>query len=464
MDNCGSLIWYGTCVLLLAGGLIVIPYLRGKADLISAWSILLLGIGIFLGLGCFEAATIPLRTMGLEWFAPSPQEVAWFIAANTLFLITLLATYYYDPISRAVAARCLNNWPPMSTSVLLFVVILCFVLAMALMSTSLLSILFVGQVVVNVSHKAMVFTSLFSLVLWYRNRLNPVWLALFVAVFCSMCIMGILAGHGRRMLLSVLMVPVVVVYYYHVRRWRPTRGMLAVAVGALALFALELMYDSMRHFDWQQKQERTAASVVQQIRNIGSSNWMEKFARNRLFHFSQQTVHYSLVADHFVRSGALQPKLFNTFKFFLAYPIPRAIWPEKPQVLGVIIVRDFAGVGKNWGPGIAGQSAYEGGLIVAVMFGYLGAFGARLFVDPLQRQPTNPFLLAMLASAGPHILGWPRGDLSNFTIDIAECVFFTIALGILCRILFGTDKTKARNSMYTPPNTYDSLVPGRSPG
>jgi hypothetical protein len=125
-----------------------------------------------------------------------------------------------------------------------------------------------------------------------------------------------------------------------------------------------------------------------------------------------------------------------------AYPIPRKIWPNKPQVLGVDIVHQAVDPrsGTNWGCGISGQVVYEGGLIVAALYAYLVVFMVRLFDDPLQRQPTNPFLVAMLASAGTHLLGWARGDLAIMTLNCIECFFFAWALAIMARILFGTQR------------------------
>jgi hypothetical protein len=66
------------------------------------------------------------------------------------------------------------------------------------------------------------------------------------------------------------------------------------------------------------------------------------------------------------------------------------------------------------------------------------------------RQPTNPFLIAMLSAAAMHIVAWPRGDLAVMTFEVAECFFFTIALSWTGRFLFGTDKSWILNRMPIP--------------
>jgi hypothetical protein len=462
MENCEGLAWYGAFVLLLAGAFVVIPYYRRKAELISGWSFFLAGVGIFVGIGCFEAATTPMRFPGLDWFKPTKAEVNRFLALTTVFLIALVASYYYDPISRRVAARTFNKWPPLTTPMMLFVIAGSLVLVAASQVNALLHIPFVGQVLMNVSHKAFIFATMFSCVLWYRNRMNFTWLGLFVVVFLTSCVLAMVAGAGRRLLLCVLMVPVIVVYYYHARHWRPTKSMVVIAAGMLLLFVLELMYSSFRHFDRRgAKLDRTAANVVQQVKDIGSRNWYERFAREKLWHFSQQVVHYAMITDRFISRGSLQTKPLNTFKFFLVYPVPRYYYPDKPIPLGRHITRTFLGRSTSWGTGVAGQSRYEGGLIVAAMFGYFAAFGIRFFVDPLQRQPTNPFLLAMLAAGSLQLLAWPRGDLGVMTFETVESIFYTLALAIACRVVFGTAPTQHAAQQVPARYSYMYRVPAR---
>jgi hypothetical protein len=204
------------------------------------------------------------------------------------------------------------------------------------------------------------------------------------------------------------------------------------------------MYSSIRHFDMVRGSEgRTASGLLRQLENLGSVSWADSFLKDQLHFFSQQSVHYSLLTQHYVNTGELQPKLLNTVQFALAYPIPRSIWPGKPAALGIVIVTDavrYQGY-TNWGCGIAGQAAYEGGLPVAALYGYLAAFVLGLFDTALKRQPTNPFLIAMLAAASAHLLAWPRGDLGIMTNETLECFLFAIVLGVVGRFIYGVDRS-----------------------
>jgi len=49
----------------------------------------------------------------------------------------------------------------------------------------------------------------------------------------------------------------------------------------------------------------------------------------------------------------------NSLRFLISYPIPRKIWPNKPQPLGITVVRASHIPGTNWGVGFAGQAVYE---------------------------------------------------------------------------------------------------------
>ena len=59
----------------------------------------------------------------------------------------------------------------------------------------------------------------------------------------------------------------------------------------------------------------------------------------------------------------------------------------------------------------------------------------------MRRQPTNPFLIAMLTAASAQILAWPRGDLGIMTNETLESILFALMLGISGRFLFGVDRS-----------------------
>jgi hypothetical protein len=447
------------------GGLAIVPYLRGKTQLVSGWNLLLAGVALFVGIGAIEAYASPMRFTGVQWFEPTRAEVFRWFAASTVFIVALLLSHRYDPISRRLAARSFNKWPPISTGLLLFVVFFCLTTALAARISLFTQIVLIGPIIVNVSHKCLVFACVFSFVLWYRNRLNLLWLCLFIGVLLSTAFLAMLASGGRRLVLSIFLAPVLVFYFAQARHWRPTKAIGVVAIGMAGVFCMSLIYSTVRHFDRRgenlNQRNRTASGALEAVKNIGGWGWLEHFTNDALWSLSQHTVHYGMLTDYYVSHGQLEAKPLNTFEFLIVYPIPRSLWKNKPESLGRVITHHVLGRTTTWGTGVAGHSAYEGGIIIAAMFGYFAAFGIRFFDDPLARQPDNPFLIAMLAAAGMHIIAWPRGDLAVMTFEVAECFFFTIALSWLGRFLFGTDKSWIRNRMAIPPGRVVYQAPAR---
>lgn len=466
MENCEPLVWYGILVIIVTGCFIIIPFLRKKTDLISAWHLLLLGIAIYLGLGSIDAAISPITFPGTEWFQPSKEEVNWFLAASTIFLVSLFLFYYFDPFSKALAKRCLNKWPPITTPVILYVLVAC--VLVAVLAPIAANVVFINKILLNLDHKAIVFSCVFSFFLWYRNPRNPFWLGLFVGVFLLSSLLAVLAGGGRRIVLAVILGPVLVVYFLRIRHWRPTRAMVVVGVAATALLIVGTIYASIRHFDRTGgRRERSAEHLFETLKAVSEQNWLQRINPQELLTYVtkrvvQENVHYALLADHFVRTGEMEQQPLNTFVFLLVYPIPRTIWPEKPRSLSYIIVRDIVKTRKTeWGCGISGHATFEGGLWVAPLLAYLAVLGVRAIDDPLQRQPTNPFLIALFVTASTHVLGWPRGDVGVFGTEIAECFVFAIGLGVGGRLLFGTARNWQPQRRTAPMEPFGLQSPAR---
>ncbi len=103
MENSGPLVWFGLTVMLVCGLFTVVPYLRGKTDLLTGWNVLLMGMGMWTGFGCLEVRYGLWSWENLQWFQPTWQEVQWYMVVTTVFLASLLACYYYNPIGKALA-------------------------------------------------------------------------------------------------------------------------------------------------------------------------------------------------------------------------------------------------------------------------------------------------------------------------------------------------------------------------
>jgi hypothetical protein len=450
MQNCEPLLWFGAIVIIVTGSLVLIPNLMGKTGLMSGWNILLVGLAIYLGLGSFEAATTPMQYYGLEWFEPQVAEVTWFLWAAFVFLAVLIITYYYNPVAR-YTAKAFNKWPPLTTPMYLFVIACCGVVVAAVPLAG--GVAFFSNVAIQVSHKALIFATVFMFLLWLRDRTNFLWLVLFLMTFFAAVVLAMYFATGRRLLLSVFLAPVACIYMHYVRMWRPSRAMVVIGVAAFGLLVVGFMYNSFRRFNkGDPSQERSIANLIDEASRVNEHDWWGEFSSDVLRKMAQSNVKYSLFTQRMVDTGQLEPKPLNTLAFLVSYPIPREFWPEKPTVLAVTIVHDVLGRTRtNWGAGVVAHPAYEGGILVGALYAFLIAIAIRFLDDPLKRQPTNPFLIATFASAAPHILAFPRGDFGTMAIETIECFLFAGLLLIGARILFGTDRSSASAYRYAPP-------------
>jgi hypothetical protein len=162
-----------------------------------------------------------------------------------------------------------------------------------------------------------------------------------------------------------------------------------------------------------------------------------------------------MLLRHMVERGGTEPAPANTLAFLISYPVPRRLWAEKPATVGfqypdIVKLPDRT----NFGVGISGHGAYEGGLPIMVLYGFLVAIGIRFLDAPLLRQPDNPFLIAIQAAALPHILAFARGDFGIMTIETLICFIFIVPLGIGGRILFGTARRPSPAPRYSLPAGY----------
>jgi hypothetical protein len=444
MANSDVLVPFGIAIIVVVGAFMLIPFLRRKADLITGWNSLLLGVILFAGLGSIEVKyTSGLPWEHLNWFQPTAKEVQWYMLATSAFIATLLAAYYLNGPAKRFAQRRFQKWPEVNVPVTLFVLGCC--LTFILISFVAGRITFIGPASFKLGHKSAVCACVFSFMLWYRNRINMAWLILFVCVLLIAVLYSMLVSPGRRLLLSILLGPVLCVYWTQVRHWKPTKILFTMGVATCMLLAVSVVYSKIRWYSMTTVESRSVKGVVQQLRDLQTKgDVFSVFLRGRIEYFGQANGLFALLTQRYVSQGALAPVPLNSLRFLASYAIPRNVWPKKPEVIGRVVVRDVARVsGTNWGLGIAGQGAYEGGVPALALYAVLLAFFVRIIDEPLRLQPTNPFLITMHAAALPHIIAIPRGDMAIMFAEAAECILFAFFMGILCRAIFGSQRSQS---------------------
>ena len=451
MQNSGPLVVLGIAILVLTAIVIVVPYMRGKSDILTAWNIVLLGGAMFMGVGPLAVAYGDFHWPELQWFQPTRSEVRKYVIGAIVFYVTLFFSYFILSWPKKISARFLNTWPPISLPLLFCSLVLFGVIAVVASFAG--GVAFIGPLFFNISHKALLFAVVFSFCHWYQNKRQLAMLFLFLAVFVLSALDSMVVFHGRRLLLSVVAAPLICMYWLHWRYLSPSKNIIRLGIATALAFSAAVIYSAFRHFDMPKDSVggRTFATTVQALENVQLEKAFASATNNLLSFFGQYCVHYSLLTIHLVDNGQIEVQPLNTLAFLATYPVPRRFWPNKPQALGVRIVGEILRLPyrTNWGLGIVANCYQEGGLLVEVLYAFLIVMGVRLLDDALVRQPTNIFLLGILCASAPHFAALIRGDPTTMAAEILEAFAFAWGLGLGLRMFFGTDNTRRTHAVTT---------------
>ena len=436
----------GWVIILLLLFMVVVPYWRGKADLMTAWNFVLVGCALFIGVASLEAVDPPELLFEREVSFDFPQNYyTATLIRSIFFLACLFGIYYVLPMGKRFASRRFVNSPPWSPLVYGSILILCGGIGLISVVLAGTGAGFFQEAFLNLGQKAATFAIVFAFYAWYRDRLSLIALAILLAVLvlCAVYVMRI--SHGRRLLLCVAFAPIAVAYWTKWRYKSRTRVLLIGGAGAAFVLLIGLWYQTFRFYDrGKHAQERTFANTVQAAKQVDVDSMLEQ-VRDWKWRLSQGAFPYAMIVKRLVDSGQLDERPLNSIQFLLTYPIPRKYWDKKPYPLGASIVRDVLHLKyrTTWGLGVAGQAYYEGDWYALVVYAALIVLLVRLVDEPLKREPNNPFFIAVCASASLYLVAWPRGDLGVQTAEIVECFLFLVGLQFA-----GAFFTSARKDAY----------------
>lgn len=431
----------GWGVVALTGLMIVVPYLRGKADLATAWNFALVGCMSFIGVAFLEAADSPKSYFSKYVSFDFPdKDYRASIVRSLFFLACLILFHYTIPVGKKFASKRFRYSPSWSTGLLAFVMIVCFSTMVTSYISNKYSIPVLRELFFNVGQKAAVFAAAIAFYAWFRNRTSPAALLVFLGVFLAAGLYAIQVSYGRRLLLSLAFGPVAVMYWTSWRYRRPAKVLMLCTAGVAFVVAVGLWYQTFRFFDKKGAAgERSFAKAFEAAQQVDVDSILEQLETWK-YRLPQGCFAYGLIMKRLVDNGQLEPSYFNSFKFLIGYPIPRRFWPDKPLAIGTIIVTDVLRIREptNWGLGVAGQGYYEGDWIALAVYAAFYAFLVRMVDEPLLREPNNPFLIAVCASASLYIVAWPRGDIGNQSSEIIENFLFLWGLQKLCSMFMGS--------------------------
>lgn len=430
---------FSTAFIVVMSLLLVVPVLRRKSDVFTAWNFFLVGAIVFQGLSGYNAVTYE-HYLGTY----KASDYHQYYLGVVVFYTTIVLTYYLLKFPRKLAGRHFLEWPELSAATTPLIVLPLGLLVVFRLVPIGVPGLQEFLVQASLSGPIIGFACVF--VAWYRNPTNIFLAAVLVVSGMLAVFAATTGGSSRRYLIAALAAPVVGLYWVWLR-YKATPVIFGwIAAGLACVIPLLLGFTMVRHIIRNNSESSTQQFelLVQELPNaVKEGGSLEGF-------MGQDSVEGALMLIHLLNDGskALEVETLYAPYWVLVNPIPRSIWPDKPISLGIRLVRQSGlssqGLNFNIGVNVVSQCYFDGGLWVHVL--YAIAFGSflRYFDELLVRQPGNPYIVGALVAMSGQILGWPRGSIESMTMQIILVCFLTAMISWVGRAVLGGGLSYAR--------------------
>lgn len=410
---------------------VLVPYVRGTADLLTTKNIFLLGGANYVGIAGLNAGYAPDYFRVQEY---ERSDYQYFVVGAATFFLFFLLSYAFFKFPRKMAGRTLRKWPSAKPTTLYFMVI--FSLGLALLGIFPPPVQGLAQACMQIGNKALVLPVALGFAAWYQSRSNVILLLTLVGAMAFCMLASIVTGSGRRTMMGVIISIPIFWYWWTLRYKSWVVNGLAIGVLGAASFVVLLAYSQVRHYDQQSGPERNFSKAAEVLVTMTSKARDSAGLDSMLGQNAAQT---SLAAIH-IYTKKLDPEPFHTVYYLSTMWIPRAYWEEKPLGLGYTLPKSARarGTRATWGPGIVGHGFHEGGLHMLVFYGIVMGVCLRYLDELLVRQSRNAYLLACISAMAPHIFGWTRGDIGTFSLQIIYAFIALLSFGYVGRLVFGT--------------------------
>ncbi|MFB3431546.1 MAG: O-antigen polymerase [Phycisphaerales bacterium] len=407
---------------------------RGRYDLVCLRNIFLLGFMIFQ----LVSAALTLFTGNyLPYPLRNPEIVGLYYAVlATLFLVVFLVTYNHP-----LKANRLIRFVPRTAGVptggkLLILVVLATVTAVGLKYG--LRIPLIGILATYVGNAMGAAAAVIIGWYWAPRFLNPAVAIPSLALLLVNAAVAVQGSSSRRDIIAVFAGFIWGVYFSRVRFMRmrsylPTLGVVS-AIGIVVVASFTSVRGSGADRDRSPMEHLqamlTGTDLVAGLYDLGSG---------------QQAAGISMwIIDNHPETYPFRGPA--TLKYIYEIPIPRMMWPEKPNPLSIEIPKmaRIRGVGYgeyNVGPGVVGQSYSDFGPAAVLLYAILLGIMIRFADDLVWRSPRDIFVIAAVGSGLGQILAIPRGDVSLFTfvflVGFAGCYVCMLVFAKILRLEAG---------------------------
>lgn len=401
-------------------GLMVVQGLSRKVELLSCRNCYLAGFIVY---QIISPSRVVLND-GVGMFDVIDAEgAAWTVLGYCIaFLPCYLVAYHYSVIGKWIAGL-VRSRPTMSPDMSLLL------LAMSLNGVGIgARILGTGiPVIQGVGYHfsiglAVVACGLVGWV-WAKRRANLAVVVVGAVVFFASVGVSLQGAFGRRSLLTVAVGLLWGAYYGFGKRLKP--GPLIAWLTPLALVSVVLVAMFTQVRGRVKSENLNTLGVLRAMSRANVSAGVAGLVGG------QQCGSATLwCVENYPRYQDTRP-LFSLRQIAHQF-IPRFLWPEKPKPLANSLaklarVRGVVHSRITLTPGVIGYAAAEGGFYAVVLYGlFFGGF-TRLFDQIVQDNLSDPYIIAVSACTLGNFLGLARGDLANFTVNIAVTFVSTYA-------------------------------------
>ena len=269
---------------------------------------------------------------------------------------------------------------------------------------------------------------------WARSAFNVLIAGILGVMIIANSAVLLVGAFGRREILGLLFAVVWALFHEKWRLIPVARLIPRVVVATAGMVAVLLVFSSSRVGG--ENVDRSLAAQVERIVTIDPRAVEENVVAALAGQFAGGISMW--IYDQRTASGGYDP--LHSLVYLVTLPIPRDLWPNKPEGLGLTIV-DEAGItgvseGHSWGPGLVGHLIHDVvffslpiyAVIIGLVFRYMDARTASSTRDPLT--------IALFGSALGQILGMPRGDVGLFAFNMAAAFLGVWFFGRIVSAMF----------------------------
>lgn len=415
------------------GLMIIVPIVRRKSDVFTAWNCVLVGAFVFNGLSGIGSAVE-------QQYLPSLSKSSYqlYYLGTVLFYGTLAATYYAFKAPRRLAGSTLTRWPEVNsaTAPLIAIGLMSLVIGIVLP----IGIPVVGQLLMQFGLISPSIAVTVLTIAWYRDRKNILLLALLLMIIPFAIGASVAVGSSRRYLISMLAAVPISLYWVWLR-YKPTSQILIVIGASIAIATPVLMgFSAIRHANREVKADASAVQRAQMVlaelpAAIKRGGTSEGFT-------GQDSVECALSVIQLLNDGSkiLEVEPLASLWLMVTNPIPRSLWEDKPESLGLHLVKRFGlyGTAANLGLNVVGQCYFDGGIPVIFLYAFMMGSFLRYYDELLVRRPGNPLLIGGLVAMSSQLIGWPRGCIGLMGMQVIQSVVLVVLTSLIARMLFGT--------------------------